>query len=202
MPKFIDRTGARFGRWVVVRYEGGSRWTCQCDCGVSRGVQMRDLVSGKSTSCGCYKRDVAGDGRRTHGMTEARAYTIWQHMRQRCLNPFNFRYPLYGGRGITICDRWGDFENFYADMGDPPSGTSIDRIDNMKGYSPDNCRWATQQEQVHNSRSTKLSDADVASIRSDTRLLKVIAEQYDVVPTYVCALRKGRIRPSKLKDQS
>jgi hypothetical protein len=202
MPKFIDRTNARFGRWLVKSYEGAGRWQCVCDCGVVRTVAVRDMVAGKSTSCGCYRMEAAGNLRRTHGASESRAYTIWLHMRQRCMNPSNLRYPLYGGRGITICDRWSSFENFYADMGDPPHGTSIDRIDNDKGYSPDNCRWATQREQVHNSRSTKLTDADIAAIRADTRPLKVIATEYGVTHTYICALRKGRIRSIQSESKS
>jgi hypothetical protein len=195
MPSFIDRTGTRYGRWLLSSYVGASKWNCVCDCGVLRVVPGRDLVSGKSTSCGCFRDEVCGDRRRTHGSSSTRAYGIWLHMRGRCLNPHNERYALYAGRGISICSRWDSFENFYADMGDPPEGKSIDRIDNDKGYSPDNCRWATQKEQVHNSRSTKLSDDDVRAIRTDRRPLKVIAAEYGVTHTHVCSIRRGKRRP-------
>jgi hypothetical protein len=194
MPAFIDRTGVLYGRWVATQYEGSSRWKCVCTCGTERVVASRDLASGKSVSCGCYRLEVAGDGRRTHGMSESRAYNIWLGMKRRCLRKTDGRYPLYGGRGITVCKRWLKFENFYKDMGEPPEGHSIDRINNNKGYTPSNCRWATQKEQVNNSRSTKLSDDDVRNIRADTRPLKVIASEYGVGHTYICALRKGRIR--------
>ena len=194
MPAWIDRTGARYGRWVVEQYQGRGNWLARCDCGTEKSIRIKDAVSGKSTSCGCYAKEVCGQSRRTHGMSETRVYAIWLHMRQRCLCPTNLRYPQYGGNGITICDRWQVFENFYADMGDPPHDYSIDRIDNTKGYSPDNCRWATQKMQVHNSSSTKLTDLDVAAIRRDTRQLKVIAAEYGVTHTYVCALRRGKYR--------
>jgi len=196
MPAFIDRTGAQYGRWVLTSYAGTGRWNCVCECGAIRTVPGSDLVSGKSASCGCLRDSLRGSWSRTHGGSDTRAYAIWLHMRGRCRNPSNTRYALYGGRGITICDRWDSFEVFHADMGDPPVGLSIDRIDNNKGYSPDNCRWATQRDQVHNSRSTKLSDADVQAIRADTRPLKIIAAEYGVGHTYVCNLRNGHIRPS------
>lgn len=194
MPAFVDRTGLQYGRWVATRYAGRSMWVCTCQCGSTATIASRDLVAGKSTSCGCYRAEIAGDARRTHGRSAARVYTIWCHMRARCLNPAHPRYPLYGGRGITICDRWSSFENFYSDMGDPPAGTSLDRVDNSRGYSPDNCRWATQREQVHNSRSTKLSDDDVLCIRKDTRSLREIADDHGIGPTYACAIRRGKKR--------
>jgi hypothetical protein len=195
MPAFIDRTGMRYGRWVLTTYQGNSKWLAHCDCGAYSVVAGRDVVSGKSSSCGCFREEMAGTIRRTHGKSESKAYAIWLHMKGRCYNPSNIRYKLYGGRGITVCDRWHTFENFYADMGDPPDGMSIDRIDNNLGYAPSNCRWATQKEQVHNSRSTKLSDDDVRAVRADSRPLKVIAAEYGVGHTYICNLRAGRIRP-------
>jgi hypothetical protein len=195
MPAFIDKTGLRYGRWVLTSYLGASKWKCVCDCGVVRTVPGRDLVSGKSKSCGCLRDEQVGDYRRTHGGSDSKTYGTWLHMRGRCLNPSNFRYALYGGRGIRICERWDKFENFLSDMGPRPEGMSLDRIDNNQGYSPSNCRWATQKMQVHNSRSTKLSDDDVRAIRTDSRPLKVIAAEYGVAHTYICSLKAGRIRP-------
>jgi hypothetical protein len=96
----------------------------------------------------------------THGMSggrgrkPSRAYQAWANMKQRCNNPNHPSYADYGGRGITVCERWADFSAFHVDMGDPPPGLSLDRIDNDRGYGPDNCRWATQIEQQHNRRDT------------------------------------------------
>lgn len=91
--------------------------------------------------------------RAKHGLYKSRTYRIWASMKQRCNDPDE---PRYGGRGITVCDRWQKFENFYADMGEAPEGMSIDREDNDLGYNPDNCRWATPVEQQNNMRSNRL----------------------------------------------
>lgn len=92
-------------------------------------------------------------GQVTHGMWKSKEWNSWNHMKQRCLNPKHPRFLDYAGRGIKICDRWMDFENFFSDMGFSPSPKhSIDRIDNDGNYEPNNCRWATQEQQVSNRR--------------------------------------------------
>jgi hypothetical protein len=87
-----------------------------------------------------------------HGLSRSRAFQCWKNMKARCLNPQHRQYPDYGGRGITVCERWLIFENFYADMGDPPPGLSLDRINNNGNYERGNCRWATVAEQLANRR--------------------------------------------------
>ncbi|MGL5737161.1 MAG: hypothetical protein ACRCYS_20055, partial [Beijerinckiaceae bacterium] len=102
-------------------------------------------------SCGCMMREKPIK----HGMARTAVYRNWTAMVQRCTNPNNTRFADWGGRGIKVCDRWRDFANFYADMGEPEAGKTLDRIDNDKGYEPGNCRWATKQEQANNRSVTK-----------------------------------------------
>lgn len=122
---------------------------------------IADVNRGNTRSCGCL-RDDASRSRAKHGqagggnLERTSAYARWAAMRRRCLNPHHPRYADWGGRGITICERWNDFEKFYEDMGDPPPGKSLDRRDNDAGYSPENCRWSTPQEQQMNRRITKI----------------------------------------------
>lgn len=155
-----------FGRWTVIRLAYvsqslGAYWHCLCVCGVQRNVRARSLIQGASISCGCYRLEVNRakvaryfykHGHARHGQT-SRVYSVWQNMLKRCLNPNNSYFAIYGGRGIAVCDRWMEFENFLLDMGEPPTlKHSLDRIDNDKGYEPTNCRWATQAVQANNTR--------------------------------------------------
>lgn len=157
-PRRIDLTGQQFGRLTVLHEDGQTtkneiRWACRCECGGSKTVRAGHLKHGTVTSCGCYRREWAVARMTTHGRSQTQAHRAWLNMRDRCLNPRAKSWPDYGGRGITICDRWREsFENFYADMGDPPPGTSIDRIDNERGYEPGNCRWTTMDVQGKNRR--------------------------------------------------
>jgi hypothetical protein len=154
----IDLTGQRFGRLVALKEIGRANgfvlWLCRCDCGSKTKVLSGNLRSGHSRSCGCMK------GHPTHG--HARNYThtptfkSWHSMLQRCDNPNRKGYKHWGGRGITVCERWRKFENFLADMGERPPGLSIDRIDNDRGYFPGNCRWATRSQQNSNQRKQRV----------------------------------------------
>lgn len=156
------KLGERYGRLVTIsvaesfvyRRQRHRQFLCQCDCGNSLVVQGRHLVRESTKSCGCLHQE--GPWKISHGEgskpTRSPEYICWTGMKQRCSNPDHDSYERYGGRGITVCDRWVDsFENFLADMGRKPSAAhSIDREDNDGNYEPGNCRWATGVEQQAN----------------------------------------------------
>jgi hypothetical protein len=154
--KIIDLTGEKFGRLTVLawhpsgiwRSRSQPMWLCRCRCGIERVVLGHHLRAGKTRSCGCFARERST----THGLSRTHVYRVWQGMKERCLNRRHRSYFNYGGRGIKVCERWLIFENFYADMGDPPPGLSLDRINNNGNYEPNNCRWATQAQQLANRR--------------------------------------------------
>ena len=129
-----------------------TRILCKCDCGNEKAITWRNIKCGDAKSCGCLKRSVLGDSVRTHGKTGTTTYWVWKAMRQRCNNPKCKSYPDYGGRGINVCERWNSFENFLEDVGEIPKGMSIDRIDNDKGYAPENVRLVDRQTQNSNTR--------------------------------------------------
>lgn len=166
--RLIDLTGQTFGRLTVIRRDGNhpkkrqdgkvvkgeTIWLCQCECGNLSRTQGRRLTSGRTRSCGCLNREAITK----HGMWHSRVYKIWDGMKSRCENPHHSAYQRYGARGITVCERWHIFENFLADMGEPPVNHSLERIDNAKDYSPDNCKWATSHEQSRNKRSNRIEE--------------------------------------------
>lgn len=192
MSKLLDISGQRFGRLVVRSYAKNSKWECVCDCGALTTVQSVRLRQGDTSSCGCYQRDRASEANTTHGARRTRAYNTWTNMRKRCANLEGPDAPWYAAKGIAVCNRWQNFNLFLDDMGQPPEGASLDRIDGALGYSPENCRWATAREQSHNSKVTKLSDHDVRAIRGDARPYKDIAAQYGISKGHVCKVRSGK----------
>ena len=160
MPKFQDITGHRFGRLTVVapRRKTEIRWLCICDCGKRSVVKPYSLKSGKTQSCGCLSGKVMARRNTTHGKCFTPTWWSWDAMLRRCLNPNASNYPRYGGRGITVCERWRSFENFFADMGERPPGMTLDRWPDKQGnYEPTNCRWATPKQQAANRRPNWLN---------------------------------------------
>lgn len=154
---FVDRTGRRYGRLLVVSFAGQthdkkSKWNCVCDCGNKNVATGANLHRGTIVSCGCFAREQSRLRCRTHGDSKVTEFKTWCGIKDRCTNPKANGYHLYGGAGIKVCARWlNSYENFLADMGRKPSPRhSIDRIDGTKGYSPDNCRWATWEDQANN----------------------------------------------------
>lgn len=157
----------KFGRLTVVslapwrKLPSGRRiyrWNCTCECGAQAIVYHDNMVQGKANSCGCLKSIRISERNRKHGLRSHPLYPIWCSMKRRCLNPISKDYADYGGRGITVCERWlGDdgLANFISDVGERPDGKSLDRENNNGNYEPNNVRWATAFEQSNNSRHNR-----------------------------------------------
>lgn len=153
--RFKNLTGMRFTRLTVMeefvhKTDQRTRWICRCDCGNVVTVLSSSLATGNTKSCGCYQKDNPSN--LSHGMTGSPEYRAWENMRQRCHRKESVEYHRYGGRGITVCDRWLlSFEDFFLDVGKRPSELhTLDRINNNGHYEPGNVRWATRKEQSAN----------------------------------------------------
>lgn len=187
---YKDLTGQKFGRLTVIGlHETETRktyWVCQCDCGNIKIVRSDSLQNGSIRSCGCLKKEqdkINLEANHKHNMSGTRIYEIWQGMKKRCYNPRDLRYHRYGGRGITVCNEWkNDFKSFYlwAINHGYSENLTIDRIDNDKGYSPDNCRWADRTTQCRN-RSTNVNITIGNSTRTLTEWCEIFKVSYETV---------------------
>ncbi len=181
----IDISGRRFGRLIVikllpVRNRHNQRvWRCTCDCGAVRNVVQGCLTEGNTQSCGCKRRQ--------HGASHTRIYFVWRSMVSRCHQTSSRNFRLYGARGIKVCRRWRKFKNFLEDMGTPVKGLSLERINNDKGYSKKNCKWASRMEQCSNMRTNHL-----LTYKGRTLHVSGWARLHGIkVPTVFARLRRG-----------
>lgn len=152
--RLIEIAGNRYGRLIAVKRNADrTKYDCFCDCGKATSVVIANLKKGMTTSCGCFQRERLAARNTRHGKSNTSTYRIWKGMIRRCTKPAATGWESYGGRGISVCDRWMIFANFLLDMGERPfSNASIERLNNEKGYSPDNCEWANWIQQARNRR--------------------------------------------------
>ena len=178
-----DITGQRFNRLIALRLDRydpkshQSYWIFQCDCGNKKVLSLGGVAGETTKSCGCYNAEVSGARKRTHGKSRTKVYGAWCKMKERCYKPNTLEFEHYGERGIIICDRWLEsFENFLADMGEPPTPKhSIDRIDNDGNYEPGNCKWSTSTQQTLNYRRNLL-----ITYRGQTKPLKMWTDELNL----------------------
>lgn len=169
MGKFLDLSGQMFGKWLVIqrvfKTKNRTHWLCQCSCGCHSLVDSSHLNNGRSTKCKkCHGKEAVKKrplkhGQARHGI-KSREYSCWSSMRTRCNNSCHEHWKYYGERGIKVCERWNEFENFLNDMGKCPDRHTLDRVNVNGDYSPENCRWATPKQQGENKRNNVKFERD------------------------------------------
>lgn len=173
-----DYSGRRYGRLVAL-YPSAitGKWIWKCDCGSLAVKSVKSVRDGNTRSCGCLFTESLVNRNTTHGLSKAhpRTYRSWKDMRSRCYNPNNTEFHNYGGRGITVCEKWASFAQFFADMGDRPEGLTIERRDVNCDYEPNNCEWATPEVQSNNKRNTVR-----LTINGETKSLAMWCKHYGV----------------------
>jgi hypothetical protein len=180
--------GDKFGRWTVLSFDKKVA-LCRCDCGVVKNVNNQNLKIGSTKSCGCFRSELLT----THGKSRSRAYKAWAGMKDRCYNKNNQYFHVYGGAGISVCERWlTGFDMFYQDMGDPPDGMSIDRINNKGNYEPSNCKWSSGSEQSRNTNHAKLTIEIVRKLRSGELTVKEVMKLTGCVETTARNAKTGK----------
>jgi hypothetical protein len=165
MPKFIDHAGVRYGRLVVTSRAGTTAnkkvlWECLCDCGNIARVNAGSLMTGNTTSCGCYLKERITK----HGGWKKASYNTWRAMIRRCTKPHDKDYKRYGAMGISVCPEWLGYLAFAADMGEPEGTETLDRIDPYGNYNKSNCRWSSPTVQARNIRVPKTSASGVVGV--------------------------------------
>ena len=165
MGRLVDRVGQMFGRLRVVERAGTDQnkkvvWRCICECGKEVCVPSGSLVTGNTTSCGCYLKERITK----HGGCGKGSYNTWRAMIRRCTVPTDKDYPRYGGAGITVCSEWMEYSKFATDMGEPEGNQTLDRIDTYGNYTKENCRWALPDVQARNIRTPKSNKSGVTGV--------------------------------------
>ena len=204
MSKLIDMSGKRFGSLEVIARvpndkHGCAMWYCQCDCGGYKAVAGVSLRRGDTKSCGCILAANNSLQKRKHGESHSSLYRIWKGMNQRCYNSNHKWFARYGGRGIAVCDEWRNdytaFRNWALSNGYTDNLT-IERVDNDKGYSPENCSWENMTTQSRNRRTTKLADYSVALIKrylsKNIMTHKEISKLFGVTESAISCIATGK----------
>jgi hypothetical protein len=187
MTSVVD-SGDRYGRLSFVRQvprranDKHLRGLWRCECGSEKEIAISRVRKGYSKSCGCLAAEVSSEKARKHGMRGTPEYSSWQAMKARCLDPNNKDYPRWGGRGVTVCAEWvASFDAFYEHIGPRLPRTSLDRINNTRGYEPGNVRWATAKEQQENRRDSW--EVEIDGVRFES--VKAAADHHSVSETTI-----------------